>query len=80
MNLAGPYRRKLAEIIAKIEAQAFYDGHYLAVGFGGGSCKSIFEYEPRLGKVRPTRERTKTLMIKCKYSREKAYMATIRFC
>lgn len=42
MNLAGPYRRKLAEIIAKIEAQAFYDGYYLAVGFGGGSCKSIF--------------------------------------
>ncbi|MFC2011198.1 DUF2284 domain-containing protein [Chloroflexota bacterium] len=33
---------KLAEIIAKIEANAFYDGYYLAVGFGGGSCKPIF--------------------------------------
>ena len=34
------YRRKLAEIIAKIEARAFYDGHYLAVGFACGSCKN----------------------------------------
>jgi len=32
---------KLAEIVAKIEAQAFYDGYYLAVGFGAASCKSI---------------------------------------
>ncbi|MFC1940588.1 DUF2284 domain-containing protein [Chloroflexota bacterium] len=42
MDLASPYRRKIAEIVAKIEAQAFYDGHYLAVGFSSGSCKSIF--------------------------------------
>ena len=41
-NLTQPYRRKFAEIIAKIEAQAFYDGYYLAVGFGGGTCKTIF--------------------------------------
>jgi len=41
-NLSNPYRRKVAELIAKIEAQAFYDGYYLAVGFGGGSCKAIF--------------------------------------
>jgi len=41
-KLAGSSFRKLAEIVAKIEAQAFYDGYYLAVGFGGGSCKSIF--------------------------------------
>jgi len=40
-KLAGSSFRKVAEIIAKIEAQAFYDGYYLAVGFGGGSCKSL---------------------------------------
>jgi len=41
-NLILPYRRKLAEVTAKIEAEAFYDGYYLAVGFGSGPCKSIF--------------------------------------
>ncbi|MFC1990485.1 DUF2284 domain-containing protein, partial [Chloroflexota bacterium] len=41
-NLGRPYNRKFAEIISKIEAQAFHDGYYLAVGFGSGSCKSIF--------------------------------------
>ena len=34
--------RKRLEIVAKVEAEAFYDGYYLAVGFGGGSCKSFF--------------------------------------
>lgn len=37
-----PYRRKVAEIVAKIEAQAFYDGYHLAVAFASGSCKSLF--------------------------------------
>jgi len=41
-NLMAPYRIKINEIIAKIEAQAFYDGYYLAVAFGSGSCKTIF--------------------------------------
>lgn len=41
-NLAAPYQRKINEIIAKIEAQAFYDGYYLALGFGSGTCKSMF--------------------------------------
>ncbi|MFC1861370.1 DUF2284 domain-containing protein [Chloroflexota bacterium] len=30
------------EIVAKIEAEAFYDGYYLAQGFAGGSCKPVF--------------------------------------
>lgn len=30
------------EIIAKVESNAFYDGYYLAVGFGSGSCKRFF--------------------------------------
>lgn len=41
-NLCHPYRRKLAEIVAKTESEAFYDGYHLALAFGGGSCKIIF--------------------------------------
>jgi predicted metal-binding protein len=41
-DLAAPYRRKMAEIVAKIEAQAFYDGYHLALAFGSGSCKILF--------------------------------------
>ena len=33
---------KTLEIVSKIEAEAFYDGYYLAVGFGGSGCKDIF--------------------------------------
>ena len=35
-------RRKALETIGKIESAAFYDGYYLAVGFGCGTCKLIF--------------------------------------
>ena len=41
-TLANPYRRKLSEIVAKIESEAFYDGYHLAVGFSGGTCKPLF--------------------------------------
>ena len=41
-NLSMPYRRKLSEIVAKIEAEAFYDGYHLALGFGSGTCKALF--------------------------------------
>lgn len=41
-NLANPYRQKLSEIVAKLEAAAFYDGYHLAVAFGSGSCKALF--------------------------------------
>ena len=51
-EVAGPEarERRLAirsaiknhEIVSKIEAEAFYDGYYLAVGFAGGSCKRSF--------------------------------------
>jgi predicted metal-binding protein len=37
-----PYQKKLAEIVSKIESEAFYDGYHLAVGFGSGPCKRIF--------------------------------------
>ncbi len=37
-----PYSRKLAEITAKIESQAFYDGYHLAIAFGSGTCKQLF--------------------------------------
>lgn len=35
-------RKNRAEIVAKLEAEAFYDGYYLAVGFSGGGCKVMF--------------------------------------
>lgn len=35
-------RKKAFETIGKIESAAFYDGYYLAVGFGCGTCKLIF--------------------------------------
>lgn len=37
-----PYVKKIGEIVAKIEAQAFYDGYYLALAFSASNCKSIF--------------------------------------
>ncbi|MFC1981564.1 DUF2284 domain-containing protein [Chloroflexota bacterium] len=33
------FHRKSAEIVFELERQAYKDGHHLAVGFGGGSCK-----------------------------------------
>ena len=36
------YKLKLAEIVAKLEAGAFYDGYHLALGFGSGACKPTF--------------------------------------
>lgn len=41
-NLTEPYRTKLAEIVARIEAEAFYDGYHLALAFASGSCKMQF--------------------------------------
>ncbi|HNW92202.1 MAG TPA: DUF2284 domain-containing protein [bacterium] len=32
----------LFAIVDRVESAAFYDGHYLAVGFGAGSCRSTF--------------------------------------
>lgn len=34
--------RKLHEIVAAIESRSFYMGHYLAMGFAAGNCRSIF--------------------------------------
>lgn len=31
--------RKIAEIVSKIESEAFYNGYQFATGFGSGSCK-----------------------------------------
>jgi len=41
-NLTAPARRKIAEIVSKIEAEAFFDGYHLTLAFGTGSCKGIF--------------------------------------
>ena len=34
--------KKVFEIASAVESAAFYDGHYLSVGFAAGSCKSTF--------------------------------------
>lgn len=40
--LFAPSARKNHEIVSKIEAEAFFDGYHLALGFAGGSCKRLF--------------------------------------
>jgi predicted metal-binding protein len=40
--LSRPSQIKNHEIVSKLEAEAFYDGYHLALGFAGGSCKSAF--------------------------------------
>ncbi|MBW2368982.1 MAG: DUF2284 domain-containing protein, partial [Deltaproteobacteria bacterium] len=30
------------KIVSKLESMAFYDGHYLAFGFGAGSCRHTY--------------------------------------
>ena len=40
--------RSILEIVSKLESAAFYDGHYLAVGFSAGSCYSSV-CDPNLG-------------------------------
>jgi predicted metal-binding protein len=33
------------DLVNRLESEAFYDGYYLSVGFGAGSCKSTFCYK-----------------------------------
>lgn len=41
-RLDYPYFRKINEIVAKIESEAFHDGYYLAMAFGCGACKGLY--------------------------------------
>lgn len=51
-EMAGPQARdkrlstrsqmKIYEVVGKIEAEAFYNGYHLAVGFAGGPCNIFF--------------------------------------
>lgn len=34
--------RNVYKIVTEVESMAFYDGHYLAFGFGAGSCRHTF--------------------------------------
>ncbi len=34
--------KKVFELVSSVESMAFYDGHYLSVGFAAGSCKSTY--------------------------------------
>ncbi len=43
----APKKRRLIartrqEILGRIESEAFYDGYYLSVAFGGGCCRNIY--------------------------------------
>jgi len=38
----------ILDIVSKLESAAFYDGHYLAVGFTAGSCFSSL-CDPKVG-------------------------------
>ena len=44
LERAGAYK-KVFELVSALESLAFYDGHYLAVGFAAGSCKSTYCYK-----------------------------------
>ena len=41
-RLFSRHQTKMYEIVGKIEAEAFYDGYHLAMGFAGGPCKAFF--------------------------------------
>ncbi len=41
-NLPAPYRRKVTEIVARLESEAFQDGYYLALALGGSTEKMRF--------------------------------------
>lgn len=34
--------QQIFKIVSEVESMAFYDGHYLAFGFGAGSCRHTF--------------------------------------
>ena len=34
--------QKIYKMVSEVESMAFYDGHYLAFGFGAGSCRHTF--------------------------------------
>lgn len=40
-------------ILLKIESEAFHDGHYLAVGFGGGACKLTYCHDEECQALKP---------------------------
>jgi len=37
--------KKIFEVASAVESAAFYDGHYLSVGFAAGSCKSTYCFD-----------------------------------
>ncbi len=47
------FSKTRSQITAILESEAFYDGYYLAVGFGGGSCKHYFCSEKDCSALEP---------------------------
>jgi predicted metal-binding protein len=52
-NRMKPFRRKIHEIVSKLESEAFYDGYPLALGFAAGSCKRTFCYDVECAALSP---------------------------
>jgi len=49
----GRYYKRIFKIVSELEAAAFYDGFYLAVGFSAGSCKGVFCFQKKCQALIP---------------------------
>ena len=49
----GKKYKKMFFVVSEIESKAFYDGHYLAMGFASGSCKNIFCFKKECQGLKP---------------------------
>lgn len=46
-------KMKSLEVVGRLEARTYYDGYYLAVGFGGASCKTTLCPEQDCSALKP---------------------------
>jgi len=49
----GRHYKRIFKIVSEVEAAAFYDGFYLAVGFSAGSCKGVFCFRNKCQALLP---------------------------
>jgi predicted metal-binding protein len=54
----APNKRRLIfkarqKILGRIESEAFYDGYYLSVAFGGGCCKRLYCLDQECSALKP---------------------------
>jgi len=51
--LITSFRKKMGEVISTVEAMAYYDGYYLAIGFTGGACKQAYCADLECSALKP---------------------------